>query len=146
VTPGIGLLWFAVRREWRQLAIACVATAAVAIASAVLMPGAWADWVDVLTRNVGRSGTWAALPVPFLARLPLAIAVVVWGALTDRRWTVPIAAMIALPALWYGSFSMLLAVIALRRPDAAPPAPRRQVRSDAPEVARTSLRPEPAAG
>jgi hypothetical protein len=39
---------------------------------------------------------------------------VVWGAWTGRRWTVPVASMLALPALWYGGLSMLLAVIALR--------------------------------
>jgi hypothetical protein len=37
----------------------------------------------------------------------------VWGARTDRRWTVPVASMLALPALWYGGFSMLLAVLPL---------------------------------
>ena len=59
------------------------------------------------------------MPIPFLARLPFAIAVVVWGARTDRRWTVPVAGMLALPALWYGSLSMLLAVIVLREQDVA---------------------------
>ena len=44
----------------------------------------------------------------------VAIAVVVWGAWTGRRWTVPVAGMLALPALWYGGLSMLLAVIAVR--------------------------------
>ncbi|HEY2888639.1 MAG TPA: glycosyltransferase 87 family protein, partial [Candidatus Limnocylindrales bacterium] len=33
VTPGIGLLWFAVRREWRALGIALGATAAIAAVS-----------------------------------------------------------------------------------------------------------------
>jgi hypothetical protein len=47
----------------------------------------------------------------------VAIAVVVWGARTNRRWTVPVAGMLALPALWYGSLTMLLAVIALRDPE-----------------------------
>jgi hypothetical protein len=116
VTPGIGLLWFAVRREWRSLGIALGATAAIVAVSAVLMPGAWADWLSLLVRLAGRDGTWAAVPIPFLVRLPCAVAVVVWGALTDRRWTVPVAGMLALPALWYGSLSMLLAVIALRDP------------------------------
>jgi hypothetical protein len=46
------------------------------------------------------------------------VAVVVWGARTDRRWTVPVAAMLALPALWYGGISMLLAVIPLLPPRA----------------------------
>jgi len=118
VTPGIGLLWFVVRREWRQLWIALGATAAVIAVSFVVMPGAWIEWVHVLTRIAGRDGTWAAVPIPFIARLPFAIAVVVWGARTDRRWTVPVAGMLALPALWYGGLSMLLAVIVLREQDA----------------------------
>ena len=33
ITPGIGLLWFAVRREWRSLAIALGATAVIAAVS-----------------------------------------------------------------------------------------------------------------
>ncbi len=132
VTPGIGLLWFVVRREWRQLAIALGATALVVAISAVIMPGAWLDWLNLLVGLAGRDGTWAAIPIPFLLRLPVAIAVVVWGARTDRRWAVPVAGMLALPALWYGGLTMLLAVIALRDPErelgviAAPsPAPTR---------------------
>jgi hypothetical protein len=116
VTPGIGLLWFAVRREWRSLGIALGATALIVAVSAVLMPGAWLDWFELLVSLAGRDGTWAAIPIPFLVRLPFAIAVVVWGARTDRRWTVPVAAMLALPALWYGGLTMLLAVVALRDP------------------------------
>ena len=63
VTPGIGLLWFAVRREWRNLGIALAATAVVAGASAVAMPLAWQQWVHVLMANAGRDGTWAAVPI-----------------------------------------------------------------------------------
>ena len=111
-------MWFVVRREWHQLGIALGATAAVIAVSFVVMPGAWIEWIHVLTRIAGRDGTWAAIPIPFLARLPFAIAIVVWGARTDRRWTVPVAGMLALPALWYGGLSMLLAVIVLREQDA----------------------------
>lgn len=113
VTPGIGLVWFAVRGEWRSLGIALGATLAVVTASALVMPSAWAEWFTVLTSAAGRDGTWAAVPIPFWLRLPAAIAVVVWGARTNRRWTVPVASMLALPALWYGGFSMLLAMIPL---------------------------------
>ncbi|MBI3748157.1 MAG: hypothetical protein HY262_04850 [Chloroflexi bacterium] len=60
---------------------------------------------------------WAAVPIPLVVRFPVAVAVVVWGARSNRRWTVPVAAMLALPALWYGSLTMLLGVIALRDPD-----------------------------
>ncbi len=122
ITPGIGLLWFVVRGEWRQLSIALGATALIVGVSFVTMPDAWVQWVGVLTRVAGRDGTWAAVPIPFLVRLPFAVALVVWGARTNRRWTVPVAGMLALPALWYGGLAMLLAVIALREP--APPAGR----------------------
>jgi hypothetical protein len=113
VTPGVGLLWFVVRREWRSLALALGATAAIAVVSIVLAPAAWAQWPGVLAGIAGRSGTWAAVPIPLIVRLPLAVALVVWGARTDRRWTVPVSSLLALPALWYGGFSMLLAVLPL---------------------------------
>jgi glycosyl transferase family 87 len=113
ITPGIGLLWFAVRGEWRSLAIALGATAAIAAGSYVTIPDAWPRWFEVIVANAGKGGTWASVPIPLLIRLPAAIALVVWGARTDRRWTVPVASMLALPALWYGGIAMLLAVIPL---------------------------------
>ncbi|MBA2381738.1 MAG: DUF2029 domain-containing protein [Chloroflexi bacterium] len=115
ITPGVGLLWFAVRREWRSLAIALGATAVIAVVSFALVPDQWGTWVDVVIRNTaaGRSGTWASVPIPLWIRLPIAVVIVVWGARTDRRWAVPVASMIALPAVWYGGLSMLLAVIPL---------------------------------
>jgi hypothetical protein len=113
ITPGIGLLWFAVRGEWRSLAIALGATATIAAVSYVIIPDAWPRWAEVVIANAGKGGTWASVPIPLLVRLPAAVALVIWGARTDRRWTVPIASMLALPALWYGGISMLLAVIPL---------------------------------
>jgi len=122
ITPGIGLLWFAVRHEWRSLAVALGATLAIAAVSAAVMPAAWRQWLDVIIANAGKGGTWASVPLPLWIRLPGAVALVVWGARTDRRWTVPVASMLALPALWYGGISMLLAVIPLleRRGETAP--------------------------
>jgi hypothetical protein len=113
ITPGIGLLWFAVRREWRALAIALAATAAVVAVSFALMPDAWRTWPHVLANNAGKSGTWAAVPIPLPVRLPFAIALVVWGARANHRWTVPVAAMLALPALWYGGLSITIATLPL---------------------------------
>jgi hypothetical protein len=117
ITPGIGLLWFALRREWRQLGIALGATAAIVAVSYLLMPGAWQDWIALLAANTGKGGTWAAVPIPLLVRGPIGVALLIWGAPRNQRWVVPIAAMLALPALWYGSLSMVLGVIPLTTPD-----------------------------
>ena len=113
ITPGVGLLWFAVRREWRSLAIAAAATVAVVAVSYVLMPDAWQTWPKVLANNVGKGGTWAAVPVPLVVRLPFAVVLVVWGARANHRWTVPVSAMLALPALWYGGLSIVIATLPL---------------------------------
>jgi hypothetical protein len=53
------------------------------------------------------------VPIPFVVRLPFAVALVVWGARTNRRWTVPVSAMLALPALWYGGLSIMIATLPL---------------------------------
>jgi hypothetical protein len=36
--------------------------------------------------------------------------IVVWGARTDRRWTVALSATLALPALWMSGLAMLVAM------------------------------------
>ena len=51
VTPGVGLVWFAVRREWRSLGIALGVTAIIVAVSFVLAPQLWADWLALLGRN-----------------------------------------------------------------------------------------------
>jgi hypothetical protein len=117
ITPGIGLLWFVLRREWRQLGIALGATAAIVAVSYLLMPGAWADWIALLAANSGKGGTWAAVPIPLVIRLPVGVLLLIWGAPRNQRWVVPIAAMLALPALWYGALSMVLGVIPLTTPE-----------------------------
>lgn len=117
ITPGVALLWFALRREWRQLFVALGATAAVVAVSFVLLPEQWRAWVQLLASNTGKGGTWAAVPIPLLVRGPLGVLLIIWGAPRNQRWVVPAGAMLALPALWYGSFSILLAVIPLTTPE-----------------------------
>ena len=116
ITPGVALIWFALRREWRPLAVALGATGALLLVSYLVMPGQWRAWVELLVANQGKGGTWAAIPIPLLVRGPLGVLLIIWGAPRNQRWTVPVGAMLALPALWYGSLSMLLAVIPLTTP------------------------------
>jgi hypothetical protein len=111
VTPGIGLLWFLVRREWRPMFLALGATAAIAAVSFAISPNLWFEWGDYLTTS-SHPAQPTALPIPLALRILPAAALVVWGARTNRPWTVPAAAMLALPVLWVGSATMLLALLA----------------------------------
>ena len=115
VTPGIGLVWFAVRREWRALAVALGATAAITAVSWVLAPAAWSEWLRSLAANQGgpESTPGWYLPVPLALRLVGAAVLVAWGGLTDRRWTVPVAVTMALPVVWLNGLAVLAAVIPL---------------------------------
>ena len=108
---------FVLRREWRQLAIALGATAGIVAVSFLLNPQAWQDWIALLLANTGKGGTWAAVPIPLVVRAPVGILLLVWGAPRNQRWVVPVAAMLCLPALWYGSLTMLLGVIPLTTPE-----------------------------
>lgn len=115
ITPGIGLLWFATRREWRPLGIALGATAAVAGVSWLVDPILWQQWFTFLLGSLGQSTPAGGIPVPIWVRLPMAAAVTVYAARTDRQWLVLVAAVLALPVLWWGGLSMLVGIVALRR-------------------------------
>ncbi len=123
VTPGVGLTWFLVRREWRQLAIALGVTAVLVAGSVVLdlarADGLWAGWWASISSTAGGTPlNQTSIPIPLLVRFPAALVLVAWGARTDRAWTVPVAATLTLPVLWVSGLSMLaaLAPILQRRP------------------------------
>jgi len=115
-TPGVGLVWFAVRREWRSLAIALGTTAALALASLAIDGRLWREWiVDGLLPVVNGPTQQFYIGIPLLIRLPAAALLVAWGARTDRRWTIPAAAALALPVLWVSGFAILAAIPAIDR-------------------------------
>jgi hypothetical protein len=118
VTPGVSLLWFLVRREWRSLAWALGATAAISAVSFVIAPSAWFDWVRFLATSndtgAGASDWYSFLFPPLAVRIVLAAALVAWGAWTDRRWVVPVATVIAMPVIWVTTPAVLVAIPRLR--------------------------------
>jgi hypothetical protein len=124
IAPGIGLLWFVFRREWRKLALALAATVAIAAVSALLAPELWRSWYELLYRTVfeRQAVDGAYLAIPVWLRLPIAVGVIFWGARTDRHWTVPIAALLAMPILWLNVFALLVAVEPLREEPGMTPA------------------------
>lgn len=111
VTPGVGMLWFAGRGEWRRLGIAVGVTAMITLASFLVAPGLWAEWI---ARLRGDTGTAGDLYVTLIGvRLALAAALVIYAGRAARPWLVPIAVVLALPILWPDSLAILLACFPL---------------------------------
>jgi hypothetical protein len=115
ITPGIGILWFGFRREWRSFAIALGATAAVTAVSFALNPAWWSEFREAM--SVQASGAVdvpaAAIQISLPVRLVVAVVVLAFGARTDRAWLVPVAATIAAPALWWNVLVILVACVPL---------------------------------
>jgi hypothetical protein len=82
-------------------------------------PGLWRDWIDLLLWNAGREAASGSIPIPFVLRFPVAVLLLIWAARTDRRWVVPVACLLALPVIWYGSLSLLSGVVPLALPSLA---------------------------
>jgi hypothetical protein len=120
VTPGIGLVWFALRREWRSLAIALGVTLALVIVSFAVAPGLWFDWFDLLvsSRSAGTRGN--VIELPLTVRLAAALVITVVAALTSKRWPIPVAVLLAQPTVWRSGPAILLAVVPLLVADLFP--------------------------
>jgi hypothetical protein len=114
VTPGIGVVWFAARGEWRHLATAVGVTGLVVLASWTIAPQLWVSWVETLVSAREAVG-WVALP-PLYARLAVAAALVWWAGRRGHTWPLPVAVTLSFAAIWPASLSVLVALLA-----AAPP-------------------------
>ena len=121
VTPGVGVLWFLVRREWRAFVLATGVTATIAAASLLLDRPAWDAWLRLLQADLSGAGQasfqtvgWY-VPIPLLPRLVGAAALVALAAWVDRRWLMPFGVVLALPVLWLNGLAVLAAVVPLWR-------------------------------
>jgi hypothetical protein len=107
VTPGIGLVWYVARREWRALGEALGATVAIVAVGVLIAPNLWFEWAHSLATSAGQAvpSGWPPLAV----RLPLA-AIVAWNAgQTGRAWLVPVACFLGMPNIWPHSTAILVA-------------------------------------
>jgi Glycosyltransferase family 87 len=95
ITPAVGLIWFVVRREWRNLAIVVTVVSVVAAISFLLAPQAWADWVAFL--HHGHHEWFPDKPLPLAGRLAAAFGLTVYAARNDRPRLLPAALWLASP-------------------------------------------------
>lgn len=113
VTPGVGLLWLAVRREWRKLGIAIGVTVGIVAMSALIAPHLWVEWIESLM--TAQPSEFSATNRPLGLRLGIAAVIVALAAWRNRPAAIPFAIYIALPAIWVSSFALLLTIPALLR-------------------------------
>jgi hypothetical protein len=125
VSPGVTALWYVVRREWRNLAIALGAATAVVAVAFALAPEPWLAWLAHLSSESNHAPN--LIPIPLALRLPFAAILVIVAARLDRPWLLAPAVVLALPLLWIHGLAVLVAVTPLMRIERAA---RRQSISD----------------
>ena len=125
VTPGIGLIWFALRRQWRALAIAAGATVLIVAVTFALWPDRWLAWLRLIVEG-GEPAPLSPFYLPFWPRFIAAAAIVAVGAWRGWRWPVIVGATLALPAFYTISPSMLVGVLPFAREAAGRWAARRR--------------------
>lgn len=120
LTPGIGIVWHAVRREWRSLALAVGVTGAIVMVGSVIDSRLWSAWVDTLLHAEATYEVGHPLGPP-IVRMAMGAAIVAFGAWTSRAWLVPIAMFVAVPGLWWFNWALLAGIPRLlRRAEEAP--------------------------
>jgi len=124
ITPGVGVLWFLARREWRSAVIAIGTAAIIAGVSFAIGPDLWVAWLARMRGDTGTAGDTYLLVL--VARVGAAALLVVVAGIIGRAWLIPIAVLMSLPILWPDSLAILLACFPLiatdrrrRRVDAA---------------------------
>ena len=111
VTPGVGLLWYVGRREWRQVWSALLITALIVAVSMFIDYGAWMAWIRLLIESsTMRMSNMAFSEWPALFRLPIAAGFTVMAAWRNRPAALPLIICFALPAIWPASLALVAAV------------------------------------
>jgi hypothetical protein len=119
VTPVLGPVWFAARRQWRNLGIWLGTVLVLVALSMSLQPSLWHAWFNLLlhpeSHHTATGGDWKPLlylhgPWLLVFELPIAIALTVYAARTNRPWLVAIAMVLANPILTSDGLVVLAAL------------------------------------
>lgn len=124
VSPGLGLVWAAVRGRWRDAAVIAAVGLVMLIVSVAIAPDQWLGWIDYMAAQ----DPWAQssfLGIAFPVRAVVAAVLTVLAArIAGWRGEALLVAAItfALPSLWVTGLSLLAAVVPLYRTRAEAPA------------------------
>jgi hypothetical protein len=133
ITAAVGLVWYAVRREWWKLARVGVAAAVIAGVSYAAAPQLWHDWVAVLRESSQSPLNWKNL-FPGV-RVPLGLLLAAYAARTNRSRLLPWAMIAACPVFSLPNLGVLAALPRLRERPVGEMAPPERVEARAARVA-----------
>jgi hypothetical protein len=84
VSPGLGIVYLALRRQWRDAFVASVVGGVIVVVSLVAAPDLWRAWLDAIQGRADMIGN-SLLPVPYYVRVAAGLALTVGGGLLGRR-------------------------------------------------------------
>jgi hypothetical protein len=99
-----------VMRGWRAARLPVVTVLAVCAVSLLLQPATWADWIQHLLAVSPDAGGDARIPIPWVARLPVAAVLSFLAWRWRRSWLLAPALVLSLPILWFHGLAVLAAV------------------------------------
>ena len=105
VTTAVGWWWHVLRGEWRAAAIGAGATVVIVAISFAISPDWWFQYLGFAARNfTAANPPIPTFPIPIGIRLATALPLLVWGARTNRPWTVPVVCGWSLVGMYSFSF------------------------------------------
>lgn len=117
VSPGLGLVYLALRRRWRDFALSAALGLAIVGVSYALAPQLWVEFLDAIAGRAGLVGN-SLIPVPYWLRagagLLLSIVAGLRGGRTGELLLV-LAVTIANPGLSLQGFAVLAAAVPIWR-------------------------------
>jgi hypothetical protein len=123
VTPGVGVVWFLTRREWRKLFVLGAVVLVAAGTSMAFGLDLWRDWIRLLLHPGAyraHEGSFHPIffprtPILLAAEIPIAIGMLVYAARSEKRWLVPVAMVFANPMFSSNALLVLAAIPRLRK-------------------------------
>ena len=113
LSPGLGIVYLALRRRWRDAAIAAVVGLAIVAVSFIADQQLWQAWLGSIQGRADITGN-SLLPVPYAVRAGAGLALAVAGGILGRRRGELLlvgAITIANPNLALNGFAVLAAAV-----------------------------------
>ena len=113
VSPGLGIVYLAIQRRWRDALIASVVGAVIVGVSFALDPSLWSSWLNSVLDRTGTTGN-SLVPLPYFVRVATGLVLTVLGGFLGRRrgeLLLVAGITIANPNLALNGFAVLVAAV-----------------------------------